>query len=71
MYSIPKPQQSHQWFFDPDLDPLYFHGRSKVPIPALALDDNLPTDLTDLELFRKFCMPFHETDRWEEAIWSH
>ena len=41
--------------------------RRDVPIPALALDDRLPTDLTDLELFRKFCMPFHETDRWEEA----
>lgn len=48
-----------------------FHGQSKVPIPALALDDRLPTDLTDLELFRKFCMPFHETDRWEEAPWSN
>ena len=27
----------------------------------------LPTDLTDFELFCKYCMPLHETDRWDEA----
>ena len=40
----------------------------EVPIPEVPLaDESWPSDMTDLELFRKFCMPLHLSDLWHEV----
>ena len=42
--------------------------KMQVPVAIpMALSDPLPSDLTDLELFRKFCMPMGSTDLWKEV----
>jgi len=41
---------------------------SQEPLPeAPPLRDDLPVDMTDLELFKRFCMPLG--DLWEDASW--
>jgi hypothetical protein len=35
------------------------------PVPPLIL----PSDLTDVELFRQFCMPLNKTDLWVKVAW--
>lgn len=42
-------------------------ARAGVPLDQQVSTAAIPSELTDLELFRRFCMPLHETDRWDEA----
>ena len=40
----------------------------EVPIPEVPpADEPWPSDMTDLELFRKFCMPLPRSDLWHEV----
>ena len=39
----------------------------EVPVSSSLPLDDLPADLTDLELFKKFCMPLDKTDLWREV----
>lgn len=39
------------------------------PRPEPKLRDDLPTDLTDLELFKRYCVPFIRDHSWEHVSW--
>ena len=49
----------------------YRYGRGpKIQVPVIApmaSGEPLPSGLTDLELFRKFCLPMGNTDLWQEV----
>ena len=55
---------------------IYFHNiyftsssfGSEAPLPGpLEPRDDLPVDLTDLELFKKYCMPVIMRDPWDDV----
>lgn len=40
---------------------------TEVPVPHQPSVVDVPGDMTDLELFRKYCMPLGSTDTWKEV----
>lgn len=42
-------------------------GASQVSLPIAKPGVSLPLGLSDVELFKKQCLPLEETDLWQEA----
>lgn len=61
---------AHEYKYMKQISVCVWGVHSQVPLsssstsPALL---DIPTNLTDLELFKKYCMPLGQTDLWHEV----